>query len=409
MWFWQNKDPKHPGLKDLKDPRRYIIISLRLSSVRLKTPSINKVENIRFKMADSSKSLRRKHGRNEDLYPKLSQKKAKIEKVNVTYLHQKDVSVFDQIRFRERGNIPQRRRRFLSNIFTANKFGTSLELYISEDRKVSNPSTEQGSIFNLEFSPNNEYLVAACENRAILLFDPCRQKSIRFIRGAHEDAVNCVTFLDNRTFATCSDDKNICLWDIRNTNKKIFTLRGHTSWVKSINYDKQTKTLVSSAFDDTVRTWNIENFTNDIDSIKSTRVMKIPYLTRTKLMCHNESSRKLVAGTNTGIVFVVHNLDFDTLRVDSFDTMKVLRDTEIDCKDLPVVNLTDENISNRIEFITEFANDVDLGVLHLFRYIHRQNQYFQDILLKEMIILNGPQFIHFMKVNIWLFVNIKII
>ena len=311
-------------------------------------------------MAANSEGLRRKHGRDDDLSPQSSHKKPRIEKVNVKYLHQKDFSVFELIRFRERGNvfIPQPQRLW-NNIFNTNKIGASLELYTANNRKSLNTSAEQGSIFNLEFSPNNKYLVAACENRAILLFDPCSQKRIRFIRGAHTDAVNCVTFLDSRTFATCSDDKNISLWDIRNTDKNIFTLRGHTSWVKSINYDKHTKLLVSSAFDDTVRTWDIDNFSN-IDDIKSTRVMKIPYLTRTKLMCHNQCNRKLVAATTTGILFVVHNLNFDTLRVDSFETMKKLRDTEVDCKDLPVVNLeSDINISNRIEFVTEFANDVD--------------------------------------------------
>ena len=307
-------------------------------------------------MADQS--IRKKHGRNDDESSK-SFKKARIEQVNVRYLSRESFSVFDQIRFRERGNVFIRQS--WNNIFNI-KIGSSLERYIPKDCHGSTIdtkiSTEHGAIFNLEFSPNNQYLVAACENKAILLFDPCSQKRIRIIRNAHKDGVNCVTFLDNRTFATCSDDKNISLWDIRNTRSSIFSLRGHTSWVKSINYNTRTKQLVSSAFDDTIRTWNINDFTNS-DNIKGNKVMKIPYLTRTKLMCHNEC-QKLVAATNTGILFVVHNLKFDTLKVDTSDTMRKLKNIDIDCNDFPVMNLdTHKNVSNRIEFITEFANDVD--------------------------------------------------
>ena len=297
---------------------------------------------------------RRKHARDETVSP--SSKKTKFKKRNSISLSSKGVSIFDQINFRERGNafIPES-----WNLFS--KFGNLLEWYIPKDCKgapvVSVDNGNQGAIFNLEFSPNNQYLVAACEKRTILLFDPCSQKKVRTIQNAHREGVNCVTFLDERTFVTCSDDKNVILWDIRNTENNIFSLQGHKSWVKSINYHKQSKQLVSSGFDDTVRLWNITDFSNKLD-IKSKTVMKIPFLTRTKLMCHNTTNQKLVAGTNTGLLFVVHNLKFETLRKDTLETMKLIKNVNLEFSDLPVVDkFTEKNVPNRIEFITEFVKD----------------------------------------------------
>lgn len=64
-------------------------------------------------------------------------------------------------------------------------------------------------------------------------------------------------FLDSRTFASGSDDTNVALWDIRNLKCRIQTLRGHSNWVKSIEYCSRDGLLVTSAFDGNVYTWDI--------------------------------------------------------------------------------------------------------------------------------------------------------
>lgn len=62
--------------------------------------------------------------------------------------------------------------------------------------------------------------------------------------------------MDNRLFATCSDDTTIALWDLRKLNSKVCTLHGHASWVKNIEYDTNTRLLVTSGFDGNVITWD---------------------------------------------------------------------------------------------------------------------------------------------------------
>ena len=64
-------------------------------------------------------------------------------------------------------------------------------------------------------------------------------------------------FLDNWSFATCSDDKNVKLWDVRNLVSSVQTLQGHKNWVKNIEYDKTNQLLVTSGFDCNIFTWPI--------------------------------------------------------------------------------------------------------------------------------------------------------
>ena len=64
-------------------------------------------------------------------------------------------------------------------------------------------------------------------------------------------------FLDQRMFATCSDDSTVALWDARNLKQRIRTLRGHSNWVKNIEYSPKDKLLLTSGFDGIIFTWDI--------------------------------------------------------------------------------------------------------------------------------------------------------
>ena len=70
-------------------------------------------------------------------------------------------------------------------------------------------------------------------------------------------------FLDCRTFATCSDDTTVALWDIRNLKQKMRTLRGHSNWVKNIEFVRDEGLLVTSGFDGCVFTWDINSYTEE--------------------------------------------------------------------------------------------------------------------------------------------------
>lgn len=70
-------------------------------------------------------------------------------------------------------------------------------------------------------------------------------------------------FLDDRLFATCSDDSTVALYDTRNLKAKIRTLRGHSNWVKNIEYSKRDCLLVTSGFDGSIFTWDLNSYTEN--------------------------------------------------------------------------------------------------------------------------------------------------
>lgn len=116
-----------------------------------------------------------------------------------------------------------------------------------------------GSVFNVDFSPDDKYVVAVFARNAFEVYDPRLDKKVHSHRNAHEDCVNCVTFISDVQFATCSDDSDIRLWDARNLSSSLSVLRGSLSWVKNVEYDRNSGLLFSIAFNDGVRYWDLDN------------------------------------------------------------------------------------------------------------------------------------------------------
>lgn len=176
-------------------------------------------------------------------------------------------------------------------------------------------------------------LLAACERKTILMFDPLRRRLIHAIENAHDDCVNCVRcvefiysrylcmyqiliilfdrFLDQRMFATCSDDSTAALWDARNLKQRIRTLNGHTNWVKNIEYSPKDSLLLTSGFDGSIYTWDINTFTEN--SILHTRVFHTNGLMRTRL---SPDASKMLISTTSGYLIIIHNLRLKTLSQD---------------------------------------------------------------------------------------------
>lgn len=118
-------------------------------------------------------------------------------------------------------------------------------------------------------------------------------------------------FLDNRMFATCSDDTTIGLWDIRNLKKKILTLHGHSNWVKNIEFSSKDNLLVTSGLDGSIFTWDINSYTEC--SLLYRRVYNAPDLMRCRL---SPDSRQMVMCTTGGLLIIVHHLDLTELEQD---------------------------------------------------------------------------------------------
>ena len=100
----------------------------------------------------------------------------------------------------------------------------------------------------------------------MLIFDPLNQQLVDQIDDAHDNSINCLKFLDSNLFATCSNDKKIAIWDLRNVKHKLKSLaNGHSHFIKNIEYDPGLRYFVSSGFDGAVNVWDLNNSSDQLE------------------------------------------------------------------------------------------------------------------------------------------------
>ncbi|XP_045537776.1 DDB1- and CUL4-associated factor 10 isoform X2 [Papilio machaon] len=229
-----------------------------------------------------------------------------------------------------------------------------------------------GGVFNLEFSPEGNLLVAACEKRSIQIFDPLTHYRIRSVNVAHSDCVNCVKFLDSRMFATCSDDATIALWDIRNLGRKICSLIGHSNWVKNIEFSVKDKLLVTSGLDGSIYTWDINSYTEC--NVVHHRVFHASDLMRCRL---SPDAKQMVMCTTGGLLVIIHNLNLSTLAHDLRGFKPNLyRLMQMSHQLIPIAAMYDhlfdeERRENRVELVCDFPEGNDAKVVSALQ-IHPQ-------------------------------------
>lgn len=169
-----------------------------------------------------------------------------------------------------------------------------------------------GSVFNLDFSPNEDFVVAVTAGRAFTVHDPRYLRRIHCHYNAHDDCVNCITFLSDSLFATCSDDCTIRLWDSRNLCSSVGVLRGHTNWVKNIEYDRNSGLLFSVAFHDGVRYWDPNKMSayssEEVEPDNVLVTVKDPYRMRL-------SSDKMIVTSRRSSCLVIDDFDGKLLHI----------------------------------------------------------------------------------------------
>ncbi|XP_043653470.1 DDB1- and CUL4-associated factor 10 homolog [Drosophila teissieri] len=221
-----------------------------------------------------------------------------------------------------------------------------------------------GAIFNLEFNADGNVVVAATERKCVLVFDAITQKEIFKVPDAHTDSVNCIKFFDERLFATGSDDFTVALWDLRNMKQKLRVLHGHSNWVKNIEYSSKDKLLVSSGFDGSIFTWDINSQTEQ--GLISQRVFHASGLMRCRI---SPTGDKLVLCTSGGYIMIIHHLDLTTLHKDLCGFRPgIYRLMQLGEQYIPQAAKYDHVFSkrqkkNRVELVTDFPENNDAEMI----------------------------------------------
>ncbi|XP_046545445.1 DDB1- and CUL4-associated factor 10 homolog [Haliotis rubra] len=241
-------------------------------------------------------------------------------------------------------------------------FYSSMKAVNSWDPNRNTDHCHHGGIFNFDFSADGSMLVAACERQSILVFDPFNGKFVAHKNNAHQDCVNCVRFLDTRTFATCSDDSTVALWDVRNLQQRIQTLEGHSNWVKNIDYASSLGLLVTSGFDGSIYTWDINNYSTETTARK--KVFYSNSLMRSKLTPDNS---KLIITTAGGFLVIIHDLDLAKLSDDlSGFEPNIYRMMQLNPEGSGLAimyNKVFERRRNRVEIISDFPAENQAKVI----------------------------------------------
>ncbi|XP_077975707.1 DDB1- and CUL4-associated factor 10-like isoform X2 [Styela clava] len=95
--------------------------------------------------------------------------------------------------------------------------------------------------------------------------------------------------------------------------KEVFRLRGHTSWVKNIEFHQPSKQLVSSGFDDTIRVWDINNVKDD-ENVETRVLLTVGGLLRIRL---SPAGDNLYLSSSTfHEVIGINNLDLSSIEDD---------------------------------------------------------------------------------------------
>lgn len=83
------------------------------------------------------------------------------------------------------------------------------------------------------------------------------------------------------------------------------------NWVKNIEYSSKNSLLVTSSFDGSVFTWDINSYTEE--GLIYQKVFHTPGLLRCRI---TPDASKLVISTTGGYLIIVHHLDLTTLAKD---------------------------------------------------------------------------------------------
>lgn len=165
--------------------------------------------------------------------------------------HQKTVC---DLKFNKQGNI----------LATASVDGT-VKLWKLTPKLQQNPIILQhnSSVNSVSFSPDGQMIATASQNKIVRFWKlngtPLSNLTIKGESGFTSVSFSPDQKTNKKTIATANLDGQVQLWEQNEKEtKKIETLSGHTSRVKSVSFNKKGDILASASGDTTVRLWQVK-------------------------------------------------------------------------------------------------------------------------------------------------------
>ncbi len=125
-------------------------------------------------------------------------------------------------------------------------------------KEVWSVQVPSGRITQLDFSPDNKILAAACDDKTVKIWDVSNWQAKSAITG-HSAAVDCLAFSrDGKRLATSGHDQTIKVWDAA-TLQEVLTLRGNVKPVFDLEFNQDGTRIASTSFGDLIRIWDVVN------------------------------------------------------------------------------------------------------------------------------------------------------
>ncbi|MCS7469967.1 protein kinase [Stieleria sp. ICT_E10.1] len=146
---------------------------------------------------------------------------------------------------------------------------------------------ESQKIFQLAYSPDQRYLVAACGDSTLKFWD--LQAEVETILAGHTDQVRGVSFSeDGATLVSGSRDQSVRLWDV-NSRSELCTLRGHTGAVQDLKVSGDL-IVTAGGWDRAIRIWSLSES-------RASAVHEVDRLVTAVDYCHSNSRVYVLCGS----------------------------------------------------------------------------------------------------------------
>jgi WD40 repeat protein len=113
-------------------------------------------------------------------------------------------------------------------------------------------------VFSLQYSPENHLLISGSKDTTIRLWNTSSSFSLITTMLYHEDSVNSLLFLPNKTFASGSCDKTVIIWKLT-TYRMLKSLNKHLDCVNALAIFDSDKYLLTGSTDRAIIIWEISN------------------------------------------------------------------------------------------------------------------------------------------------------
>ena len=119
-----------------------------------------------------------------------------------------------------------------------------------------------GPILDVQFSRTGSLIASSARDSTVRLWVPdLKGDSTELKAAAGQAAVRSVQFSpDNQKLLTASDDKAVKVWAVQRT-KFISSLTEHTNWVRCARWSPDGRLIASCSDDRTVKVWDVSSGT----------------------------------------------------------------------------------------------------------------------------------------------------